>query len=92
VNLRQDNRDEARLKTEPKPKKETHTGLVAAITCDDTVWDRDKYGAGDPLAIASVHKGDTVQYVGHVTISGWDIIRVHGRKGYVRNYCVDLKQ
>jgi hypothetical protein len=93
VDLRRDNSDEAQLKTEPKPKKETYAGLVATITCDDIVWNREKYDPdGDPLAITSVHKGDTVQYVGHVTVGDQDIIRVHGRKGYVRNYCVDVKQ
>ena len=87
------NSDKTQPKTEPKPKpkKETHAGLVATITCDNTVWDRDKYGEGDPLAITNVHKGDIVQYVGHVTISGRDIIRIHGRKGYVEG-CVDVKQ
>ena len=85
------NSDDAQLKAEPKPRKETHAGLEATITCDNIVWDRDKYGEGDPLAITSVHQGDIVQYVGHVVIGGEDIIRVHGRKGYVEG-CVDVKQ
>jgi len=79
------------LKSEPKPKKETHAGLEATITCDAIVWDRDKYGDGDPIAIASVHQGDTVPYIGHVTIGDQEIIRVHGRRGYVSG-CVDVKQ
>ena len=66
------------------------TGLEATISCDNTVWDRDKYGEGDPLAITNVHKGDIVEYVGHVTVGDEDIIRVHGRKGYVDG-CVDVK-
>jgi len=87
------NSDKTQPKAEPTPKKETYAGLVATITCDDTVWDRAQYDpSGDPLAITSVHKGDTVQYVGHVTVGDQDIIRVHGRRGYVRNYCVDVKQ
>jgi hypothetical protein len=85
------NNEEAHPKPEPKPREETRAGLEATITCDNTVWDRDKYGEGDPLAITSVHKGDIVQYVGHVLIGGEDIIRVHGRKGYVDG-CVDVKQ
>lgn len=77
-------------KNGPKSKKETHTGLEATITCDAIVWDRDKYGAGDPIAIATVHQGDTVPYVGHVTIGDEEIIQVHGRRGYVSG-CVDVK-
>jgi hypothetical protein len=93
VKLKQDtgNSDESQPKTEPKPKNETHTGLLATVTCDVIVWDRDEFGDGDPIAITSVHSGDIVQYVGHVTVSGRDIIRVHGRKGYVEG-CVDVKQ
>jgi hypothetical protein len=49
------------------------------------------YGDGDPKAIASVHQGDTVQYVGHVTVGDQEIIRVHGHRGYVSG-CVDVKQ
>lgn len=79
-------------KLEPKPNKSTRgSGLEATITCDAIVWDRDKYGDGDPVAIASVHLGDTVPYVGHVTIGDQEIIRVHGRRGYVSG-CVDVKQ
>jgi hypothetical protein len=79
-------------KLEPKPNKSTRgSGLEATITCDAIVWDRDKYGDGDPVAIASVHQGDTVPYVGHVTIGDQEIIRVHGRRGYVSG-CVDVKQ
>lgn len=74
----------------PKPKKETHVGLEATITCDVIVYDRDMYAGGDQEAIGSLHTGDTVQYVGHVTIGDQDIIRVHGRKGYVSG-CVDVK-
>ncbi len=86
------NSEEAYPKPEPKPREETLAGLEATITCDNTLWDRDKYGEGDPLAIASVHKGDIVQYVGHVTVSDEDIIRVHGRRGYVYDkWCVDVK-
>jgi hypothetical protein len=84
------NSEEAHPKQEPKPKEEPRTGLEATISCDNTVWDRDKYGEGDPLAITNVHKGDIVQYVGHVTVGDEDIIRVHGRKGYVDG-CVDVK-
>jgi hypothetical protein len=73
----------------PKPKKEP--GLEATITCDVIVYDRDKFAAGDPEAIASVHTGDTVQYLGHVTVGDEEIIRVHGRKGYVGG-CVDVKK
>jgi hypothetical protein len=79
------------LNSEPKPNKAKNVGLEATITCDAIVWDRDKYGDGDPIAIASVHRGDTVPYIGHVTVGDEDIIRVHGRKGYVSG-CVDLKQ
>lgn len=87
VNLSKDtaDRDEANLKSE------THAGLEATITCDAIVWDRDKYGDGDPMAIASVHEGDIVPYVGHVTIGDQDIIRIHGRRGYVSG-CVDVEQ
>ena len=85
------NIEKAHPKPEPKPREETRAGLQATITCDNTVWDRDKYGEGDPLAITNVHKGDVVQYVGHVTVGDEDIIRVHGRKGYVDG-CVDVTQ
>lgn len=78
------------LKSEPKPNKVTHGAIEATITCDAIVWDRDKYGDGDPIAIASVHQGDKVPYVGHVTIGDQEIIRVHGRRGYVSG-CVDVK-
>ena len=93
VKLKQDsgNSNESQPKTEPRPKNETHAGLLATVTCDAIVWDRDEYGDGDPIAITSVHRGDIVQYVGHVTVSGRDIIRIHGRKGYVEG-CVDVKQ
>jgi hypothetical protein len=73
----------------PKPKKEP--GLEATITCDVVVYDRDMFAGGNPEAITSVHTGDTVQYVGHVTVGDQEIIRVHGRKGYVSG-CVDVKQ
>lgn len=73
-----------------KATKDTH-GLEATITCDVVVYDRDKYAIGDPEAIASVHSGDSVQYLGHVTLGDQEIIRVHGRKGYVSG-CVDVKQ
>jgi len=85
------NSEEPHLKSEPKPREETRAGLEATISCDSVVWDRDEYGDGDPKAIANLHRGDIVQYVGHVTVSGRDIIRVHGRKGYVEG-CVDVKQ
>jgi hypothetical protein len=74
-----------------KAKKETHAGLEATITCDVIVYDRDMYAGGDPEAIASVHTGDIVQYIGHVTVGGQEIIQVHGRKGYVSG-CVDVKR
>jgi hypothetical protein len=74
-----------------KARKETHVGLEAAITCDVIVYDRDKFAGGDPEAIASAHTGDTVQYIGHVTVGDQEIIRVHGRKGYVDG-CVDVKK
>jgi hypothetical protein len=75
----------------PKPKRETHLGLQATITCDVVVYDRDMFAGGDPEAIASLHSGDTVQYVGHVTVGDQEIIRIHGRKGYVDG-CVSVTQ
>ena len=81
---------EALLKSEPQ-RKVKHAGLEATITCDTIVWDRDKYGDGDPMAIASLHQGDTVPYLGHVTVGDQEIIQVHGRRGYVDG-CVDVKQ
>jgi hypothetical protein len=91
VNLSQDPSDKAPRESESKPGKEARGGVEATITCDAIVWDRDEYGDGDPLAIAIVHQGDTVPYVGHVTVGDQDIIRVHGRSGYVRG-CVEVKQ
>jgi hypothetical protein len=93
VKMKQDsgNSNESQPKTEPRPKNETHAGLLVTVTCDAIVWDRDEFGDGDPRAITSVHRGDIVQYVGHVTVSGRDIIQIHGRKGYVEG-CVDVKQ
>jgi hypothetical protein len=67
--------------------------ITATVTCDVVVYDRSEYGEhseGDPQAIDSLHVGDTVQYVGRVTIGDQDIIKVHGRKGYV-NGCVEVK-
>jgi hypothetical protein len=75
----------------PKPKKEAHVDLQATITCDEFAYDREMYAEGDREAIASLHTGDTVQYVGHVTAGDEEIIRVHGRKGYVSG-CVDVKR
>lgn len=83
--------EEPQLKSEPKPRNETPTGLEATVSCDVVAYDRDKYGDGDPIAIATLHQGDTVPYVGHVTVGDEDIIRVHGRRGYVDG-CVDVKQ
>lgn len=74
----------------PKPEKEANVGLDATITCDVIVYDRDMFAGGDPEAIASVHMGETVQYIGHVTVGDQEIIRIHGRKGYVSG-CVDVK-
>lgn len=74
-----------------KPKRQTHVSIEATMTCDVVVYDRDMYANGNPEAIASVHKGDTVQYIGHVTVGDQEIIRVHGHKGYVSG-CVDVKQ
>ena len=91
INLSQDVSDKALHESEPRPGREARDGVEATITCDAIVWDRDEYGDGDPLAIAIVHKGDTVPYVGHVTVGDQDIVRVHGRKGYVRG-CVEVKQ
>ena len=64
--------------------------IQATVTCDTVVYDRDKFGAGDPQAIDTLHKGDTVEYVGHVTVGDQDIIRVHGRRGYVDG-CVEVR-
>lgn len=64
--------------------------IEATVTCDTVVYDRDKFGAGDPQAIDTLRKDDTVEYVGHVTVGDQDIIRVHGRKGYVDG-CVEVK-
>jgi hypothetical protein len=64
--------------------------IAGTVTCDVVVYDRQELGEGDPQAIDSLHVGDTVQYVGHVTVSDQDIIRVHGRKGYVSR-CVKVK-
>lgn len=75
----------------PKSKKESSRGLQATITCDVIVYDREKFASGDPIAIDSLHTGDAVQLVGHVTVGDQDIIWVHGRKGYVDS-CVSLKQ
>ena len=72
-----------------KPKKETQVGLEATITCDVILYDRDEYAAGNPEAIESLHTGETVEYIGHATVSGWDIIRIHGRKGFAPN-CVSV--
>lgn len=91
VNLSQDPSDRTLHESESKPGNGARDGVEATITCDAIVWDRDQYGAGDPLAIATVHQGDTVPYVGHVTVGDQDIIRVHGRKGYVSG-CVEVKQ
>lgn len=91
VNLSQDLSDKALHESESKAGKETRDSVEATITCDAIVWDRDEYGEGDPIAIAIVHQGDTVPYVGHVTVGDQDIIRVHGRRGYVRD-CVEAKQ
>lgn len=74
-----------------KPRRTTHVGLQATITCDVIVYDRDMYASGDPEAIASAHSGDTVEYIGHVTVGDQEIIRVRGRKGYVSG-CVNVKQ
>jgi hypothetical protein len=81
--------DMSKAKPILKPKKEP--GLEATITCDVVVYDRDKFGFGDSEAIASLHTGDTIKYIGHVTVGDQEIIRVHGRKGYVDG-CVDVKQ
>jgi ribosomal protein L35AE/L33A len=91
VNLSQDLSGKALKESESKVGKETSDSVEATMTCDAIVWDRDEYGEGDPLAIATVHRGDTVPYVGHVTVGDQDIIRVHGRRGYVRE-CVEVKQ
>jgi hypothetical protein len=64
--------------------------ITAKITCDVVVFDRSDYGEGDPQAIDSLYVGDTVQYVGHVTVGDQDIIQIHGRKGYVSS-CVEVK-
>lgn len=74
-----------------KPKTEVSAGLQANITCDVIVYDRDKYDSGNPEAIGTLHQGDTVKYIGHVTVGGEDIIQFHGRKGYVED-CVDVKK
>jgi hypothetical protein len=74
-----------------KPKTEVPAGLQANITCDVIVYDRDKYGFGNPEAIGTLRQGDVVKYIGHVTVGGEDIIQFHGRKGYVDD-CVDVKK
>ena len=92
INLSQDDLgDKALPGSKSKPGKQARDGVEATISCDAIVWDRDEYGDGDPLAIAIVHQGDTVPYVGHVTVGDQDIIRVHGRSGYVRG-CVEVRQ
>jgi hypothetical protein len=75
----------------PANPSEKARAIDATITCDIVVYDRSDYGQGDPQAIDSLHEGDTVQYVGHVTIGDQDIIKVHGRKGYVSG-CVRVKR
>lgn len=67
----------------PKPKNESPVGLNADVTCDVVVFDRDQFASGDPQAIGTLHSGDTVRYLGHVTVSAADIIQFHGRRGYV---------
>jgi hypothetical protein len=74
-----------------RQKKKTPVGLEASISCDVIVYDRDKFDFGDPQAIGTLHKGDTVRYIGHVTVGGEDIIQFRGRRGYVDG-CVDVKQ
>jgi hypothetical protein len=64
--------------------------ITATVTCNVVVYDREQFGEGDPLAIDSLHEGETVQYIGHVTVGDQDIISVHGRRGYVRG-CVEVK-
>jgi hypothetical protein len=64
--------------------------LKANVTCDVIVYDREKFGSGDPEAIDALRKGDTVEYVGHVTVGDQDIIRVNGRKGYVDG-CIEVE-
>ncbi len=91
VNLNQNLDDKVLPESESNSGKETRGRVEATITCDAIVWDRDEFGDGDPLAIAIVHRGDSVPYVGHVTVGDQDIIRVHGRSGYVRG-CVEVKQ
>ena len=83
------NSDDAHVTSEPTPGKETYAGLQATITCDVVAYDRDKYGDGDPKAIANLRQGDTVPYVGHVTVGDQDIVRVHGHRGYVDG-CVEI--
>lgn len=76
----------------PKPRETAPVGLEATITCDVIVYDRDKFDLyGDPQAIGSLHKGDTVRYVGHVTVGDQDIVEFRGHRGYVDG-CVDVKQ
>jgi hypothetical protein len=91
INLNQNLDDKVLPESESNSGKETGGRVEATITCDAIVWDRDEFGDGDPLAIAIIHRGDTVPYVGHVTVGDQDIIRVHGRSGYVRG-CVEVKQ
>ncbi|MFZ0978395.1 MAG: hypothetical protein WAN23_03240 [Candidatus Acidiferrales bacterium] len=75
--------------TKPKSHNDTPTGIEANVTCDVIVYDRDRYALGDPVAIGTLNKGDTVRYVGHVTLSGEDIVEFHGRRGYVDS-CLDV--
>lgn len=75
----------------PKRKQEKHVGLEATVTCDVIAYDRDMFAAGDPEVIDSLHAGDAVRYIGHVTVGDQEIIRIHGRKGYVSG-CINVTQ
>ena len=47
-------------------------------------------GGMDPEAINTLHTGDVVGHVGHVTVSDENFRRVRGRKGYGSN-CAEVQ-
>lgn len=65
--------------------------IMKRNTCDDlVVYDRETYGAGNPLVIDQLAAGATIQLLGHVTVGDEDIIHTSsGQKGFVSSGCLE---
>ncbi len=75
------------------PVRRRGKAIFERSKCDDViVYDRERFGDGNPLIVDRLAKGDMVQLLGHVTIGDEEIVKTpRGQRGFIFDTsCVEI--